>query len=241
MRTEPGLRERKKQLTRQAIAAAAFALFVDAGFEAVTVAAVARRAEVSEATVFNYFPTKEDLVYGRLEEFEAAMVEAVRSRPAGESVLAAFGRFLLQPRGLLWSAEPGAHERLVAINRIIANSPALQARERQVHDRYTRALAAVIGPDDDVESWVVANAIMGVHRATVEFVRRQVLAGRAGPGLARAARTQARRALAVLELGFAGYPAGRRRTTAAAAASASASSGMSGCQTRSHSSDSGPR
>lgn len=66
---ELGLRERKKQRTRAAIMDAALALFTSRGFEAVTTAEVARTAEVSEATVFNYFATKEDLVYDRLETF----------------------------------------------------------------------------------------------------------------------------------------------------------------------------
>ena len=51
-------------------------------------------ADVAEKTVFNYFPTKEDLVYGRLESFEEELLEAVRERAPGESVAAAFMRFV---------------------------------------------------------------------------------------------------------------------------------------------------
>ena len=213
MQAEPGLRERKKQRTRQAIAAAAFELFADRGFDAVKVVEVARRADVSEATVFNYFPTKEDLVYGRLEEYEAGLVDAVRQRAPGQSIAAAFGTFLLGGRGLLGDATPEARERLVTVNRIIADSPALQARERRVYDRYTRSLAALIAEQrglgaDDVEPWVVANALIGVHRGLVEYVRRDVLAGKGGPALARRVRAQARRALAVLDEGLGRYPSG---------------------------------
>jgi len=214
MQTQPGLRERKKQQTRQAIAAAAFEMFAERGFDAVTVAAVARRADVSEATVFNYFPTKEDLVYGRLEEFEAALVRTVRERAPDRSVIAAISGFLLEQRGLLGAGDSESHARLVTVNRIIAASPALLARERQIYDRYTRTLAALIaeqrGVDsDDVESWVVANAIIGVHRGLVEYVRRNALAGRTGSGLARRVRAEAERALAVLDRGLAGYPEGQ--------------------------------
>jgi AcrR family transcriptional regulator len=218
MQGELGLRERKKQQTRQAIAAAAFELFAEHGFDAVTVAGVARRADVSEATVFNYFPTKEDLIYGPLEEFEAALVQAVRERPPGQSIIAAFGAFLLGGRGLLGSSEREARDRLATISRIIADSSALLARERQVYDRYTRTLARLIaeqrsvGPDD-VEPWVVANAIIGVHRGLVEYVRSNVLAGASGPGLARRVRAQAERALAILEHGLEGYPDRRKRAT----------------------------
>src|SRR5437763_13567192 len=101
MTAHQGLRERKKQRTRELIAETAWRLFADRRFDAVTVAEVAAAAEVSPATVFNYFPTKEDLVYGRMEAFEEELLGATRDRPAGESILAAFSRFVLVPRGLL--------------------------------------------------------------------------------------------------------------------------------------------
>ena len=128
MSTEQGLRERKKAHTRRAIAEAAQKLFAERGFENVTVAEVAREADVSEGTVFNYFPTKEELFYSGMEAFEAALVDAVRDRPAGESVLEAFRRFVLErSRGL------EAQERadvIVTAGRIINASPTLQARVR---------------------------------------------------------------------------------------------------------------
>src|SRR5919197_1129588 len=73
-----GLREFKKQRTRQLIADTALRLFVERGFERVTVAEVAEAAGVSEKTVFNYFPTKEDLFFDEVEERETALVAAVR-------------------------------------------------------------------------------------------------------------------------------------------------------------------
>jgi AcrR family transcriptional regulator len=208
---EPGLRERKKQQTRQLIAATALALFAERGFGGVTVAEVARKADVSEATVFNYFPTKEDLVYSGLQAFEAALLEAIRDRAPGESILTAFGRFVVKVQGLLAAKEPEASRQLATITRIITDSPALLARERQTFDHYTRSLAELIAGEtgarpDDVEPWIVANALMGVHRALVEYVRHQVLAGRRGQQIARAVRSQGRRALALLERGLADYP-----------------------------------
>src|SRR4051812_50203383 len=85
--TTEGLRERKKRQTRETIAHAAMALFAAHGFDAVTVADVARAADVSEKTVFNYFPAKEDLVLHGGEERRAALLQAVRSRPAGPCVV----------------------------------------------------------------------------------------------------------------------------------------------------------
>ena len=76
--SEPlGLRERKKEQTRQLIAETARRLFAERGFEQVTVAQIARAADVAEQTVYNYFPTKEDLVYWRLESFEQELLAAI--------------------------------------------------------------------------------------------------------------------------------------------------------------------
>jgi AcrR family transcriptional regulator len=92
---EPGLRERKKQQTRQLILDTASRLFVERGVDGVTVTEIARAAELSEMTVFNYFATKEDLVFGRMEFFEEQLVAAVEQRAPEESAVAAFGRMLL--------------------------------------------------------------------------------------------------------------------------------------------------
>src|SRR5688572_13762833 len=107
----PGLRERKKERTRALIAETARRLFAERGFDAVTVSEIAGAAEVAEKTVFNYFPTKEDLVFWRLEAFEAELLGAIRERERGESVLSAFGRFVLAPRGLLAEQDAQARER----------------------------------------------------------------------------------------------------------------------------------
>jgi len=206
----PGLRERKKLQTRQLIAEAARRLFAERGFAAVTVADVARAADVSEATVFNYFPTKEDLFYSGLEAFEEELLASIRERERGESLMAAFGRFVLEPRGLLAAEDPETVERLAAIARVIEESPALLAREQRIFAGYTDSLAALLAEEThadpgDVSPWVAANALMGVHRALVAHTRRAILAGARNPQLARRVRTQARRALALLERGLGDY------------------------------------
>src|SRR3954453_6262040 len=123
MTTDLGLRERKKERTRQLIADTARRLFAERGFDAVTGTEIAREAEVAPATVFNYFPTKEDLFYSRLEAFEDALLGALRERPAGQNVLAAFAGFLLDERGVLAISTPGgdeeATERVRTITRVI--------------------------------------------------------------------------------------------------------------------------
>jgi len=203
-----GLRERKKQQTRELLADTARRLFTERGFERVSVAEVARAADVSEKTVFNYFPTKEDLVYWRLETFEAELLETIRGRAVGESVLDAFGRFVSAPRGMLASPDEETRERLAALSRMIAASPALLAREQQIFAGYTDSLAALLAVEtgsSGIEPWVVANALMGVHRALVSFARERIVAGAGAPELARAVRAEADRALARLHEGFGGY------------------------------------
>ena len=205
--TEIGLRERKKQRTRQLIAQTAWQLFTARGFDQVPVAEVAAAAEVSEATVFNYFPTKEDLVFNRMEAFEQQLVSAVRDRKPGESIVQAFGRFVLEVRGHLASNDPAAQEGMRAAARMITGSPALLAREREIFESYTDTLAAFIAQErgmaaDDVESWVAANALIGVHRALVGYVHRQALDGVENRRIARNMRAQGKRALARLEHGL---------------------------------------
>jgi AcrR family transcriptional regulator len=207
---ELGLRERKKQRTRELIAETARRMFVERGFEHVTVAEIARAAEVSEKTVFNYFPTKEDLVYWRLESFEEELLTAVRERAVGESILSAFGRFVLKRRGMLAQEDPEAVEELAALTRMITESPALLARERQVFERYTSSLAAVIAAEtgasaDDAEPRVAATAMMAVHRALIDYARGRIVAGARNPGVQREVRAQGRRALGLLERGLGSY------------------------------------
>ena len=205
-----GLRERKKERTREHIAETARTLFAERGFEGVTVAEIARAAEVSGPTVFNYFPRKEDLVFWRLGTFEEELLAAIRERPAGEPVVAAFGRFVLEQRGLLAQADPEARERLAGISRTIAESPGLLAREREIFAGYTDSLAALIAEEQgarrgDLRPWIAANAMIGAHRALVDYARRRVVAGAKAPALARKVRQRAEQALALLDDGFGGY------------------------------------
>src|SRR5947207_14333370 len=135
MAAGPGLRERKKQQTRQLIYETAARLFAERGFERVTVAEIARTADVSEVTVFNYFPTKEELFFAGMQFFEERLLEAVRERAAGKSVFTAFARLVVDGCDGI-----GTKERTDVIARaatLIGASPALQVREREIVARYT--------------------------------------------------------------------------------------------------------
>ena len=179
-----GLRQRKKQETRERIAATARELFEQRGYDGVTVAQVAVAANVSEATVFNYFPTKDELFFGGgLEQFQTRMLAAIQDRPAGTSPVVAFRELTLE--NIRHAGDPSAAGLIRAAARVVASSPSLQAREREVIAATTDALADVLAPvgESRFEAWVVANALMGVQRAIVAEVRAEVLADRPAEAL----------------------------------------------------------
>jgi AcrR family transcriptional regulator len=212
-----GLRERKKQRTRQLLSETARRLFSERGFEQVSVAQIAREADVSEQTVFNYFPSKEDLVYSGLETFEDQLLSAILERPRGQTVIAAFGEFILEPRGLLAANDDTAARQLIAVTRMIAASPALRVREQQILGRYTDTLAQLIADETgaragDLRPYVVANALIGVHRALITYVREQLEAGTTDRRrLARQVRQRGQNALALLADGLGNYAPKRQK------------------------------
>jgi AcrR family transcriptional regulator len=217
MTTQLGLRERKKQRTRQLLSETARRLFSERGFEQVSIAEIAREAEVSEQTVFNYFPSKEDLVYSGLETFEEQLLAAIRDRPPGQTVIAAFRDFILEPRGLFAAEDDGSARELIAVTRMIAASPALLAREQQIFARYTHTLAQLIAKETaarvgDLRPYVVANALIGVHRALIAYVRERLEAGETDRRrLARQLRRRGDDALALLSEGLGDYATERGR------------------------------
>jgi AcrR family transcriptional regulator len=166
------------------------------------VADVARAADVSEGTVFK------DLFYGQMETSEAALLEAVRDRELGESVLSAFRRLVLERSAGLAGGKRA--ELIATAARLMRDSPALQAREREIVAGYTRSLAALIaeelGANDlDVEPMVAASALMGAQSSLRDLVHARVLAGEHGPKLADEVRAQAEHAFGRLEAGLADY------------------------------------
>ncbi|WP_310728735.1 TetR family transcriptional regulator [Streptomyces sp. N2A] len=116
-----GLRERKKAQTRQRIAAVAWRLFAERGFEAVTVNEIAEAAEVAKATLFAYFPTKESLALQGVGDDDLAGI--VTRRPAGQSPLEALrAHCRALAAGPMTGLDP---EVLVSRIRVIFDSPAL--------------------------------------------------------------------------------------------------------------------
>src|SRR5215211_1463703 len=155
---DEGLRARKKRAARGAIAATARRLFADRGYDAVTVAEVAAAANVSEKTVFNHFPTKEDLAFAGREEGIAQLVKAIVQRPPGASVLDVFRA---TTTAMIDDLVAGRDDDSLAVPKIIRGSRALQERLTMGWDDEAAVLTAVIAEtsgaaDDDIVPGMVA-------------------------------------------------------------------------------------
>jgi AcrR family transcriptional regulator len=205
-----GLRERKKQQTRDEIAAAAMKLFAKRGFDAVTVAEVAEAAGVSEKTVFNYFPAKEDLVFPDGEQRWASLLESIRERPAGASIVEPFRQATHEFLDRVAANEVDA---LLARPRLVMQSDALRARLFVWWEREASLLAPVIAEaagakDGELVPMVVARTLAWTHRVTFRAAITRLLDGADAKRVARDLRKQADDAYDLLESGLRDYGRG---------------------------------
>jgi len=210
MTAPTGLRERKKQQTREEIASAAMKLFTERGFDAVTVAEVAEAAGVSEKTVFNYFQAKEDLVFPEGEARWEALLESIRTRPAGASLVAPFRQATHE---LLDQVASGDVEQIVARPRLVMASAALRGRLFVWWEQEAALLAPVIAEaagdnEGRLVSAVVARTLAWTHRITFRAAFTRLLAGEDQKRVARDLRKQVDEAYDLLECGLRDY--GRR-------------------------------
>jgi AcrR family transcriptional regulator len=174
-----GLRERKKRQTRQHIADTAARLFAERGYEHVSVLDVAEAAEVSEQTVYNYFPTKQDLVFDREEDLSDRLTELIRSRPPGTSPAAAIRdealSFVESIKAIPADQARGGLDYLAAI------SPTVRRLSLEVTDRLADAMAvAITETSDDVNpqlAKVQAIALAWVIQTITDESGRRRLAG----------------------------------------------------------------
>jgi AcrR family transcriptional regulator len=164
----PGLRQRKRQQTRERLTEAAMALFLERGFEATTLDDIAAAADVSRRSFFHYFASKEDVVFAWQEESTASLIAAVAARPANESMLTAAENAILTMVGQL---KPGE---AMAIARLKRDNPALQARDQVKYEKLERALAEALGKraghqSEKLEARLVAMIATGAMRIGGEF------------------------------------------------------------------------
>jgi AcrR family transcriptional regulator len=169
-----GLRERKKEQTRQRIAAVALQLFAERGFEAVTVNEIAEAAEVAKATLFAYFPSKEALVLGGVAGDDLAGIAA--RRPPGQPFLAALRAYF---RALAAAGVPepelGA---LITRVRVIQDSPALRGAANALLYRQRDALAvALAGEYGEPAAGLIAAQVAASLLTVQESYFRRLLDG----------------------------------------------------------------
>ncbi|MFE5943814.1 TetR/AcrR family transcriptional regulator [Streptomyces sp. NPDC056480] len=179
----PGLRERKKERTRQALSDAAVALFLERGFDAVSVAEVAAAAEVSKPTLFRYFPAKEDLVLHRFADHEDESARVVTAgRRAGTAPLDALSAHLLDG---LARRDPVTglcdHPSVLAYLRLLYGTPALVGRLHAYRVRsetaLADALAAGASEGDPLLARLAAGQIVTVLRVLAEENTARIAAG----------------------------------------------------------------
>jgi AcrR family transcriptional regulator len=181
----PGLRERKKARTRRLIADTAARLFAEHGYEHVAVTDVAREAEVAEQTVYNYFPTKEQLVTDREQQVQDRLCDLIRSRPPGVTPAAAVRDFVLgSVAGIrsipadLWRGELGY---------LAAISPAVHRLVLELADRQAAALTEVISDTTGVPPEVArlqGIALAGVFQIIISEAGRRTREGQSQPEIA---------------------------------------------------------
>ncbi|MET8756909.1 TetR/AcrR family transcriptional regulator [Lentzea sp. NPDC004782] len=202
-----GLRELKKQQTRQAISDTATRLFLERGFEEVTITDIAAAAQVAKMTVTNHFPRKEDLALDYHETFAASLARTVEARPAGESALAALRREFLD--------QLTRHDVLAGFSgpgfaRMITDSPTLTTRLRDLHDQREEALARTLAADTaaapgDIEPRAAAALLGAAHRTLFQEVMGLTLRGTGNQEIAAIADRSARHVFGLLEPSLGGY------------------------------------
>ncbi|RJL20843.1 TetR/AcrR family transcriptional regulator [Bailinhaonella thermotolerans] len=203
----PRLRDLNKLRTRQGISDVATRLFLERGYDRVTIAEIAAAAGVAKQTVTNHFPRKEDLVLDIHEEFVAAPARAVADRAAGESALTALrSEFfaLLDARSpLLGFSGP-------EFAALLLSGPALRARLRELHDDRERSLAAALAretgaPGGDPGPRLAAAHLLTPHRVLFYDVLHGLSRGEDAETVAARVAEAAGAAFALLEPAFAAY------------------------------------
>ncbi|MEV5977140.1 TetR/AcrR family transcriptional regulator [Streptomyces sp. NPDC052114] len=169
-----GLRERKKRQTKQRISDVATGLFLERGFNAVTIAEIAEAADVSVNTVYNYFPAKEDLFLDRGGDIVDRLSRHVRGRRAGESAAAAVLRELRTDVECVSPAVglfPGWADFMKVITEAHALRSRLWAIQQEALDNLTTTLAKETdAADGDPLPGLIAGQLSWVHSTLMAWI-----------------------------------------------------------------------
>lgn len=177
-----GLRERKKLQTRRVIADAALRLFRARGFDAVTVDEVAQAAQVSKKTVFNYFPTKEDLVFPKVDRRAELLAEALAAVGPELSLVESFRRLCLRQTRFIERLRSEVEQGERSVFEMIQSHPALRRKLHENDARLTRrvaeGLAGLTGrPVDDPVVVTVSETLLAAQTSLYRSLRVRVAAG----------------------------------------------------------------
>ncbi|MFE5403299.1 TetR/AcrR family transcriptional regulator [Streptomyces sp. NPDC056580] len=176
--SEPtGLRARKKERTRDAIGDAAVSLFLEHGFDHVSVNDIAAAAEISKPTLFRYFPTKEDLVLYRFADHQGEAARVVRGREPGiEPVTALHQHFRAGLDG--WDPVTGLsdHPEVVAFHRLVFTTPSLAGRLTRYQLEDEEALAEALG--GGIQARLLAAQVLAVQRVLARTNWQKIADGR---------------------------------------------------------------
>lgn len=204
---EEGLRERKKRLTRQQISDVATTLFLVRGFEHVTVAQIAEIVGVSEKTVYNYFPTKESLVFDEADEGQARLARALREREPNESPTRAMLRALEQDAKRLEELPDESHMLLPLFLEMIETTPALRAAWLELQDRLVEVATVELARHAELdprepEPAIAARAIVGLTDVVMRSHVRHIEDGLRGRALSKAVTSDLERSARLLDTGL---------------------------------------
>jgi AcrR family transcriptional regulator len=208
MTTEkPGLRERKKAQSRLAISNIATKMFIERGFDDVTVAEVAAAADVSVATIFNYFETKEELFFDREGQVIETLRRFILERKAGETITSLLHREFL---AAIDAGVPHLMADGASFLRTIEGSSALRARVRLGFEKAEASLAETIAEETeavagDPTPQIVAAMLVAIQRTLMESAGAAALRGDAVASTKRRLRQACDRAFVLLEGGMRGY------------------------------------
>jgi AcrR family transcriptional regulator len=164
--TDPGLRERKKQRTREAIVAAALQLFEERGFDQTTIADIAEAADIAPRTFFGYFPSKEDVVFADFPQTVEGLSARLDDRAEDETAIDAIRAWIDE----VLEEVDLRDERERCRKRVIGQSEALAAHNRALMGQVEQLLAGHIARDlgdrpDDVRPHMIASAVIGTLTA----------------------------------------------------------------------------
>jgi AcrR family transcriptional regulator len=204
---DDGLRERKKRRTRQQISDVATSLFVVRGFDHVKVAEIAEIVGVSEKTVYNYFPTKESLVFDRADEGIARVAAALRERRQGESPTKAMLRALSDDMDDIEDLPERLYVFFPMFAEMVASTPSLRAARLDLQNRLvevaTEELATLAEVDPrDPEPQIAARAMVALYDLSQDSRMRHIEQGLRGGKLRAAVLADLERAARLLETGL---------------------------------------